>query len=38
MLDEVLTGWVLGRLPAEPQDVDTAEATVTAMLRRAVSA
>jgi TetR/AcrR family fatty acid metabolism transcriptional regulator len=38
MLDEVLTGGVLGRLPAEPQDVDTAEATVTAMLRRAVSA
>jgi TetR/AcrR family fatty acid metabolism transcriptional regulator len=38
MLDEVLTGWVLGRLPAEPDDVDTAEATVTAMLRRALAA
>ena len=38
MLDEVLTGWVLGRLPAESEDVDTAEATVTAMLRRALSA
>lgn len=35
MLDEVLTAWVLGRLPAEPEAVDTAEATVTAMLRRA---
>jgi TetR/AcrR family fatty acid metabolism transcriptional regulator len=37
MLDEVLTGWVLGRLPAESADVDRAEATVTAMLRRALS-
>ena len=34
MLDEVLTGWVLGRLP---DDVDRAEATVTAMLRRALA-
>jgi TetR/AcrR family transcriptional regulator, fatty acid metabolism regulator protein len=38
MLDEVLTGWVLGRLPGESDDVDRAEATVTAMLRRALSA
>ncbi|HZS24188.1 MAG TPA: TetR/AcrR family transcriptional regulator [Gaiellaceae bacterium] len=37
-LDEILTGWVLGRLPAEPDDVDRAEATVTAMLRRALAA
>jgi AcrR family transcriptional regulator len=37
MLDEVLTAWVLGRLPAEPEAVATAEATVTAMLRRAFS-
>jgi AcrR family transcriptional regulator len=37
MLDEILTGWVLGRLPAAPADVDTAEATVTAMLRRALA-
>jgi TetR/AcrR family transcriptional regulator, fatty acid metabolism regulator protein len=36
MLDEILTGWVLGRLPGEPDDVDRAEATVTAMLRRAL--
>jgi TetR/AcrR family transcriptional regulator, fatty acid metabolism regulator protein len=35
-LDEILTGWVLGRLPSEPDDVDRAEATVTAMLRRAL--
>jgi TetR/AcrR family transcriptional regulator, fatty acid metabolism regulator protein len=35
-LDEILTGWVLGRLPGEPEDVDRAEATVTAMLRRAL--
>jgi TetR/AcrR family transcriptional regulator, fatty acid metabolism regulator protein len=35
-LDEILTGWVLGRLPGEPDDVDRAEATVTAMLRRAL--
>jgi TetR/AcrR family transcriptional regulator, fatty acid metabolism regulator protein len=35
MLDEVLTAWVLGRLPAEPEAVETAETTVTAMLRRA---
>jgi TetR/AcrR family transcriptional regulator, fatty acid metabolism regulator protein len=36
MLDEILTGWVLGRLPGEPDDVDRAEATVTPMLRRAL--
>jgi TetR/AcrR family fatty acid metabolism transcriptional regulator len=36
-LDEILTGWVLGRLPGEPGDVDRAEATVTAMLRRALA-
>jgi AcrR family transcriptional regulator len=36
-LDEILTGWVLGRLPAEPEDVDRAEATVVAMLRRALA-
>jgi AcrR family transcriptional regulator len=35
-LDEILTGWVLGRLPGEPDDVDRAEATVTPMLRRAL--
>jgi AcrR family transcriptional regulator len=35
-LDEILTGWVLGRLPSEPEDVDRAEATVSAMLRRAL--
>jgi AcrR family transcriptional regulator len=35
-LDEILTGWVLGRLPGEPDDVDRAEATVIAMLRRAL--
>jgi AcrR family transcriptional regulator len=35
-LDELLTGWVLGRLPGEPEDVARAEATVTAMLRRAL--
>lgn len=38
MLDEVLTGWVLGRLPDSEDDVDRAEATVTAMVRRALSA
>jgi len=37
-LDEILTGWVLGRLPGADDDVDRAEATVTAMLRRALSA
>jgi AcrR family transcriptional regulator len=35
-LDEILTGWVLGRLPSEPDDVDRAEATVIPMLRRAL--
>jgi TetR/AcrR family fatty acid metabolism transcriptional regulator len=35
-LDEILTGWVLGRLPSEPEDVDRAEATVIPMLRRAL--
>jgi AcrR family transcriptional regulator len=35
-LDDILTGWVLGRLPSEPEDVDRAEATVSAMLRRAL--
>ena len=35
-LDEILTGWVLGRLPGEPDDVDRAEATVSPMLRRAL--
>ena len=38
ILDEVLTAWVLGRLPAEDQDVDAAEATVTALVRRALTA
>ena len=37
-LDEVLTGWVLGRLATEPDDLDRAEATVTAMVRRALAA
>jgi TetR/AcrR family transcriptional regulator, fatty acid metabolism regulator protein len=37
-LDEILTGWVLGRLPGEPDDVDRAEATVSPMLRRALGA
>jgi TetR/AcrR family transcriptional regulator, fatty acid metabolism regulator protein len=36
-LDEVLTGWVLGRLPGGDEDADRAEATVTAMLRRALA-
>jgi TetR/AcrR family fatty acid metabolism transcriptional regulator len=36
MLDEVLTAWVLGRLPSEGSDVDDAEATATAMVRRAL--
>jgi AcrR family transcriptional regulator len=36
-LDEILTGWVLGRLPGEGGDVDRAETTVSAMLRRALS-
>jgi AcrR family transcriptional regulator len=35
-LDEILTGWVLGRLPSQPEDVDRAEATVSPMLRRAL--
>ena len=38
MIDEVLTAWVLGRLPSEQQDVDAAEATVTALVRRALTA
>jgi len=37
MIDEVLTAWVLGRLPAEEQNVDAAEATVTALVRRALA-
>ena len=37
MLDEVLTAWVLGRLPSEDSDVVAAEATATAMVRRALS-
>jgi AcrR family transcriptional regulator len=37
-LDEILTGWVLGRLPGSDGDAARAEATVTAMLRRALSA
>ena len=37
MLDEVLTAWVLGRLPSDIQDVDIAEATVTALVRRALT-
>jgi TetR/AcrR family transcriptional regulator, fatty acid metabolism regulator protein len=37
-LDEILTGWVLGRLPGGDDDVDRAETTVTAMLRRALAA
>jgi AcrR family transcriptional regulator len=36
-LDEILTGWVLGRLPSSGEDVDRAEATVVAMLRRALA-
>lgn len=38
MLDELLTAWVLGRLPSGPADADRAEATITAMLRRALAA
>ncbi|HET8893937.1 MAG TPA: TetR/AcrR family transcriptional regulator [Gaiellaceae bacterium] len=38
MIDEVLTAWVLGRLPTEQQNVDAAEATVTALVRRALTA
>lgn len=38
MIDEVLTAWVLGRLPSEQHDVDAAEATVTALVRRALTA
>lgn len=38
MIDEVLTAWVLGRLPSEQQNVDAAEATVTALVRRALTA
>jgi hypothetical protein len=37
-LDEVLTAWVLGRLPNGEDDVDAAEATVSAMVRRALAA
>jgi TetR/AcrR family transcriptional regulator, fatty acid metabolism regulator protein len=37
MLDEILTGWVLARLPSQPDDLDRAEATLTAMLRHALS-
>jgi len=37
MIDEVLTAWVLGRLPTEQQNVDAAEATVTALVRRALA-
>jgi TetR/AcrR family transcriptional regulator, fatty acid metabolism regulator protein len=37
-LDEILTGWVLGRLPSTDDDVARAEQTVTAMLRRALAA
>jgi len=36
-LDEILTGWVLGRLPGADDDVDSAEATVSTMLRRALA-
>jgi hypothetical protein len=36
MLDKVSTAWVLGRLPSEDADVDAAEATATAMIRRAL--
>src|SRR5690242_2853096 len=36
-LDEILTGWVLGRLPGADDDVDRAEATVSTMLRRALA-
>ncbi len=38
ILDEVLTGWVLGRLPDDEDAVERAVATVTTMLRRALSA
>ena len=37
MIDEVLTAWVLGRLASGEQDVDVAEATVTALVRRALT-
>jgi TetR/AcrR family transcriptional regulator, fatty acid metabolism regulator protein len=37
MLDEVLTGWVLGRLPDEPSDIERAVTTMTAMIRRALA-
>lgn len=38
MLDEVLTGWVLERLPDGPDEIDAAVATVSTMLRRALAA
>jgi len=37
MIDEVLTAWVLGRLPSEQLNIDAAEATVTALVRRALA-
>ncbi|MHB8469543.1 MAG: TetR/AcrR family transcriptional regulator [Gaiellaceae bacterium] len=38
MLDEILTGWVLGRLPDEPGDIERAVATVATMIRRSLAA
>ena len=34
-LEEILTGWVFGRLPAEPDDVARAEQTVARSCRTA---
>ncbi len=38
MLDEVLTGWVLERLPDGPGEIEVAVTTVSTMLRRALAA
>ena len=38
MIDEVLTGWVLERLPDGPEEIEAAVATVSTMLRRALGA
>jgi AcrR family transcriptional regulator len=36
-LEEILTGWVFGRLPADPDDVARAEETVVSVLTRALA-
>jgi TetR/AcrR family transcriptional regulator, fatty acid metabolism regulator protein len=36
-LEEILTGWVFGRLPADPSDVARAEETVVAVLTRGLA-